>query len=140
MGPWADSSSPWMFGPFETVMNRMFEPAPQERQRHVFPALTIIAGADEATVSALVPGVGVEDLDIRVLGDTVRISGKRTLPDIHGVWHRRERFSGDFSRTFRLPFRVDAEAVKSSLKDGVLTLELSRPAADRPRRITVQSH
>jgi HSP20 family protein len=44
---------------------------------------------------------------------------------------------GPFARTIVLPFRVDADKVSARFDRGVLTLELPRPAADRPRQIKV---
>jgi HSP20 family protein len=52
-------------------------------------------------------------------------------------YHRRERVVGPFSRTISLPFSVDAGRVSATADAGVLTIELPRPEADKPRRIHV---
>ena len=52
-------------------------------------------------------------------------------------WHRRERPFGSFSRPVQLPFRVDPEQVEARFANGVLEVELHRPAADRPKKIQI---
>ena len=54
-----------------------------------------------------------------------------------GTYHRRERASGEFARTVRLPVEVDADQVQARLQDGVLLVTLPKAAAARPRRIKV---
>lgn len=107
--------------------------------RTEFPPVKVFVGADGAIVIAAVPGVAPDQLDITVHQDIVTLRGKREPEAIEGdvVAHRQERHSGPFSRTIVLPFRVDADKVAARFDRGVLTLELPRPAADKPRRINV---
>ncbi len=106
-----------------------------------FPDVRMVAGDDEVRILAEVPGVGSEDLEISVHGQTLTLKGKRSGPETgEGVHlHRRERLVGEFVRTLQLPFRVDSDKVEASLKNGILTLRLPRPAEDQPRRIAVRS-
>jgi HSP20 family protein len=55
------------------------------------------------------------------------------------TYHRQERRYGAFLRTFRLPFRVDAEKVEASFAKGVLQIALPRAEEDKPRKITVRA-
>ena len=104
-----------------------------------FPPVKVWAGIDGAIISAEVPGVSPEQLDITVHQDTVTLRGRRDPVEIEGevVVHRQERQQGPFARTLVLPFRVDADKVAAHFNRGVLTLDLPRPAADRPRHIQV---
>ena len=52
---------------------------------------------------------------------------------------RRELRSGDFSRTFQLPFNVDANKVEATFENGILHLSVPRAEADKPRKIAVKS-
>lgn len=49
-----------------------------------------------------------------------------------------ERTAGRFSRTFAFSQRIDQEAVKASLKNGVLTVHIPKAAKPESRRITVE--
>jgi HSP20 family protein len=105
-----------------------------------FPTINIWANSDGAILTAEVPGVAPEDLDIAVHQDTVTLRGKRDpepLPQ-DAVVHRAERATGRFARSFTLPFRIDPDGVNARFKQGVLTLELPRPEEEKPKRIQVQ--
>lgn len=106
-----------------------------------FPAMNVWAGEDEAVVTAEVPGISPDDIDLSVIGETLTISGERN-PEHLGedvVYHRRERGCGKFSRSIELPFRVDADRVEASFDRGILRIELPRAEADKPKRISVTS-
>ena len=105
-----------------------------------FPLINVWANAEGAVLTAEVPGVEPEKLDIAVHQDTVTLRGRRDpepLPE-DAVVHRAERVTGPFARSFTLPFRVDADNVNARFKQGVLTLELPRPESERPKRIKIQ--
>jgi HSP20 family protein len=84
------------------------------------------------------PGVGKDDLNIEVRGNTIRISGKKTV-DYGGKasMHRRERISGSFDRTISLPVRVDPDRVAAEYRDGILALSLPRAESDKPKAIKI---
>jgi HSP20 family protein len=107
--------------------------------RTEFPAANVWASADGAIVTAQVPGVKPDDLDVTVHQDTVTLRGRREpeVTDEGAVMHRRERPYGPFTRTFILPFRADADRVSARFDRGVLTLELPRPESDKPRHVKI---
>lgn len=80
-------------------------------------------------ITAEVPGVDPTAIGVNVLGDTLTISGKTN-----------ELGPGQaFSRSLQLPYRIDSERTEARCKDGLLTVTLHRPEADKPRSITVAS-
>src|SRR5690606_31893910 len=93
----------------------------------------------DVVLTAELPGVNPDDLDVSVVGDTVTLSGRREpdASDDDARYHRRERWHGDFTRTLQLPFRIDVENVDATFKKGVLMLTLPRADEDRPRRIEI---
>jgi HSP20 family protein len=106
-----------------------------------FPAINLWAGEESAIVTAELPGVVLDDLDITVVGDTLTIRGSRTRDEIGegATYHRRERGFGRFMRAVQLPFRVEPEQVDASFKNGVLSITLPRAYSDRPRKIQIKS-
>jgi HSP20 family protein len=95
---------------------------------------------DSAVVTAELPGVILEDLDISVEDNTLTLRGTRQPEEVEGAtYHRRERRHGKFARTFQFPFRVDAEKVDATFKSGVLSIVLPRAEEDKPRKITVKA-
>ena len=105
-----------------------------------FPAINVYAHQDGIVITAELPGVNEDDLDITVHRDTVTLRGERQDQISEaGGYHRRERRSGLFERTFSLPFQVDPERVEAKLRNGILTLTLQRPEQDKPKRIRVSA-
>jgi HSP20 family protein len=119
-------------------MNRLF--GGLRVQMRPFPAVNVWAGQDGAIVTAAIPGVDLESLDVTVQPDAVLLRGKRSPEDIgeNAVPLRAERAHGSFSRTVVLPFRIDPGKVTASFRLGILTLEMPRPEEDRPRHIKLQ--
>ena len=91
--------------------------------------LNVWANDQVVVVTAEAPGVDPASIAVNVLGDAVTISGKRPART-HG--------ETTFSRTVHLPFRVDADRTEARCTDGVLTIALHRPEAERPRTIAVK--
>lgn len=93
---------------------------------------------DEAYIlSALVPGLRSEDLNIQVLDDVVRIEG--VYKQDEAEYLMREIPSGSFTRTLRIPSAIDADHVEAKITDGVLTLTLPKAESARPKKIRITS-
>ena len=93
---------------------------------------------DEAYIlSALVPGLNAEDLNIQVLEDVLRIEGEYKL-DEENEYLMQELPHGSFTRTLRLPAAIDANAVEAKITDGVLTLTLPKAESARPKKIKIK--
>lgn len=93
-------------------------------------------------VVASVPGVGTDDVEITVFGDTIRIRGERREQheegDRDGRWLIRERRFGAFERSVTLPATVRADVASADFDDGVLTVTLPKAEEAKPRRIAVR--
>lgn len=84
-------------------------------------------------------GLHKDDIEVSLESGVLTVSGERrfTKDDTKETYHRRERFYGKFSRSFRLPRNVDGAEVKASFTDGLLTLELPKSQEARPRQIQI---
>jgi HSP20 family protein len=105
-------------------------------------ALDVRETPEAFVISASVPGVPAENVEITVLGDTLRIRGERheeRTEDGQGQrWLLRERRFGAFERTVALPTTVKADAADADFKDGVLTITLPKAEEAKPRSIPVR--
>ena len=104
-----------------------------------FPIMNLWAGENGVVVTAQVPGVDPGDIEITAHQNTLTLKGRRQPETIDDdtVYHRQERSYGSFGRTVALPFHVDPDQVSARFENGVLTVELPRPEADKPKRIRV---
>ncbi len=123
-------------------MNRLFDANNKERAFHSpgYPAINIWTNDEGQLITAEIPGIQPEDLNIDVTGDALSISGERKWDDVPEEvhYHRRERSFGAFSRIIQLPFMVDTDQVEASFENRVLQIKLPRAEADKPKKITVK--
>ena len=124
-------------------MNRLFDTSNRGQvfSAPSYPAINIWTNDDGQLISAEMPGVHPDDIDIDVTGDALSISGERKPDKVaeEARYHRRERSYGSFSRTIQLPFMVDTNKVEANFKNGVLMINLPRAEADKPKKITIKS-
>lgn len=91
---------------------------------------------DEAyIVSALVPGLKADELNVQILDDMVTIQGEFKGDD--SDYMLRELPHGSFKRTLRMPVSLDPNKTDANITDGVLTLRLTKAESARPRVIKV---
>jgi HSP20 family protein len=106
-----------------------------------FPAMNVWSNEEGMIVSAEVPGVRPEDIDISVVGDTLTLNGERTPDEMNETsrYHRQERGYGKFTRSLQLPYTVNVGKVEATFTNGVLKVTLPRAEEDKPRKIAVKS-
>lgn|SRR6185295_5198244 len=106
----------------------------------VYPLLNAWEDESNLYVEAELPGFELAELEIYVTGgNQLAIKGERKDSHVeNGIWHRRERAFGSFSRMVELPRPVDSNKVSAEFKDGVLTVTLPKAEEVRPRRIQVK--
>ncbi len=103
-------------------------------------ALDVRETSDSFVVTAPVAGVTPADVEVTVLGHTVRIRGERREERQEGDndrWLLREQWYGAFERTLTLPVPVQGDEAKAEFKDGLLTITLPKADEAKERRIPV---
>jgi HSP20 family protein len=108
--------------------------------RGAFPPVNVFRSAEGYEARFEVPGLAPEALSIETHGRTLTLSGKRDVNEpSEGSLHRRECWSGEFSRSLQLPEDADTQAAGAECKNGVLTIQIPLKEEARPRRISVQA-
>jgi HSP20 family protein len=124
----------------QSEMNRLFSGFSTSAARE-FPSINVWLGDNSVVVTAELPGVTREDVNLDLQEDVLTLAGRRQ--PVQGQenvnWQRRERAYGAFSRVVQLPFRIDPDKVQARFNNGVLEIELQRLEADRPRRIEIRA-
>jgi HSP20 family protein len=111
-----------------------FAPAPSGW----IPPIDVHETADEYVITAELPGLHRNDVQIQVRDGRIQISGQRPERDVPcEQYHRVERGHGSFSRTFELPLPVNADRVIADLRDGVLTVVCPKAKETATHRIAV---
>jgi HSP20 family protein len=95
----------------------------------------------EIRITAELPGVTEQDIDVSLDDDVLTIRGEKKFErtDEKETYHFVERSYGTFQRSLRLPFPVDPEQVQASFENGVLTVTVPKTGRqERSRKIQVQ--
>lgn len=104
------------------------------------PAIDMYETDDAVILSAAVPGVRPDDLQLTITGQTLTLRGEtQAAPDISPEQYvYRERRYGSFQRQVALPVRVDSEKAEATFDNGILMLRIPKAAEVQPRRIEVK--
>ena len=106
----------------------------------VYPLLNLSEDEDHLYLTAELPGVSAEDLDISIHGDSLTLRGERKIPETDKKvnYHRREREAGFFRRGVNLPVKIDSEHVKATVVNGILSMTMPKAAEAKARQIKVE--
>ncbi len=95
----------------------------------------------EIIVKSDLPGMDLNDIDVSISGDILTIKGqkKKDIEQAGKTYHVIERSYGEFSRSIRLPAKVDVEKVKASYKNGVLEIVMPKVEPLQTKKIIIES-
>ena len=134
-------AEPDPFRELQREMGRLLDalPALQAwRVGHPFPAMNLLETADRYILTAELPGLTSADVELSVAGQSLTIRGERTGPAVRDeAYRRKERGTGQWSRTYSFPNRVDVGRISALMARGVLVVELPKAEEVPVRRITV---
>lgn len=104
------------------------------------PVFEVKATDDAYVLSADLPGVKEEDVDVTLHGNVLTIRGERRAEDRKEgeTYYVHERSYGTFERSFTLPDEADGERVEAKLADGVLELRIAKRAESKPKKIALK--
>lgn len=107
-------------------------------ERYLSPAVDIFETEDALTLIADVPGLTEKSLNISIEQGVLTIEGE--APAGIGTFQHREFVMAGYWRQFRLAETLDVEKAHAEVKLGVLTLQIPKAEAVKPKRIKVTVH
>ena len=139
--PWRDMSA------LPHGINRFFDdpvfstlwPEDESRAGGWKPIVDIYDNDDKIVLKAELPGVDKKDIDIALKDRVLTLKGERSYENEvkEDRYYRKERAFGHFRRSFSLPENVDPGKIKAEFKDGILKVEIPKPAEQKPKKITI---
>jgi HSP20 family molecular chaperone IbpA len=125
----------------ETKMTRRDETLPEETrtERRVAPSVDIYENQDEILLLADMPGVGKDDLQVRIDKDVLHVEGKKLFAENQKGLLSCELAPCSYARSFSIPRTIDGDQISASLDRGVLTVRLPKRESVKPRQIQVVS-
>ncbi|MEW6248612.1 MAG: Hsp20/alpha crystallin family protein [Nitrospirota bacterium] len=130
--------------PFESEIDRLFEEAVRAVTSRVsvwIPPCNVYEDDNSFYVQAVIPGLDVKDVDLRVQDGMLTIKGERKGPSLEtgqAPWLVHEIEESSFSRAFAIPSHVDHAQATASYKDGILTVAFPKKEEAKPRRILIE--
>ena len=127
-------------------MNRLFEEAASSRgEERDFasgtwtPSVDIYENEHELVLTAEIPGIDDNDIEIRVEDNTLTLSGDRKFEKEtkEENYHRIERAYGSFYRSFSIPHYIDPEKIQAEHENGVLKILMPKKPELKPRKVKV---
>lgn len=104
------------------------------------PSVDIFETKDDILIKAEVPGMKKEDIKITLQDNVLTLKGesKQEKEEKETNFYRMERSYGSFVRSFNLPTVVQADRIKASYKDGILSITLSKAEEVKPKQIPIE--
>lgn len=139
------------FSQLHQEMNRLFEDffhgfdlVSREGSIYNFsPRVNVKESDTKIHVSAELPGMDIDDIDISLSKDILSIRGekKEEKESKEGNYYHMERSYGRFERHIALPGEVDADKIEANFKNGVLTVDLPKKGdtAKPAKKIAIKS-
>jgi HSP20 family protein len=108
--------------------------------RRWIPAMDLVETDDHYVLTADLPGLSQDDIDLEFEGDVLTLSGERRSEhaERNEGYYRLERATGSFSRSLTLPEGVDPDAVEATFDKGVLTVRIPKPEQRKPKKVAIQ--
>src|SRR5580693_6733638 len=107
------------------------------RVTYLTPLANILETKDGYVLEAEMPGVNKEGLEITVENGELTIFGRRAAVETRGREVYRESRAFDYRRSFELDPSIDTTKISAKIDQGVLTLQLPKAEAVKPRKIAV---
>jgi HSP20 family protein len=137
--PWMELAG--MHRDLDSLFNRVF--GDSGRPNHIVDAFTPPADlrreGDIWRMSLALPGVSPEQVEIEVVGRTLRVRGERVADETAAALVSEIPY-GKFEREFTLPEAIDAKHVQATYRHGMLELTLPIAEGAKPYRIAVKAH
>ena len=143
LDPWKD------FGSLQERINRMFDDTirtlhptdGEELEKGTWaPAVDIYETNDSFVVSADLPGLNKDEIQIDLKDNTLTLKGEKKFEEkvSKDNYIRVERAYGSFVRSFTLPQNVDPEKIKAKYKEGVLEVTIPKKEEAKPKQVKVE--
>jgi HSP20 family protein len=121
--------------------NYMARPGRMRLYRGVFPLLNITENEDNLSLTAELPGINPNEIDISATAGSISLRGERKESSASEEvnYHQREREFGTFRRVIDLPTRIDTDKINASYKNGILTVVLPKAEEVKPKQIQIKT-
>jgi HSP20 family protein len=105
-----------------------------------YPLMNVFDDQDKLFIECLAPGLDPDELNVTVENNLLTIRGEKNSKPVDvspEAYHRSERATGKFVRTFEIGCDIDPEKITAEYKHGLLLITLGKSEKSKPRRIQI---
>ena len=123
----------------DRLLRDFFDTGNAESYRPSAPAADLYETEDAYVAEMELPGFERENINVTLEQGVLTVSGNRSAEreESEGEYHLRERRTGRFQRSFRMPESVNVEDVQAHFSNGILEVRMPKAAEARSRKIEV---
>ena len=129
-------------GEMDKLWDRFFgqRPLAKTLSEEWIPSVDISETEDKLLIKAELPGLETKDVKVSISGDLLTIKGekKKEKEEKDEHHHYRERYSGSFERTFRIPVNLKSDKVEAIFEKGILKVTLPKAEEARKKEIEIK--
>jgi len=121
-------------------MDEFFNDVVSARRDNFVPSIDISETEDQFLISAELPGMKKEDININLENGRLSINGERSFESEQNgkKYHRIETKYGSFNRSFQLPDNVDEGSINAKYEDGLLNITIDKDEEKVKKRIEIK--
>jgi len=122
-------------------MNSLFSNYGSTSGSSTYPLMNVYDDKDNILVTAELPGLTKEQVNITFSDGILMVSGKQQhLAKTKGMTVvRKERSEGDFEKTLRIPTKIKQDAIKASFSNGILSVTMPKAEEVKPKTIAIEA-
>ena len=128
-------------GRLRREMNGLFENAERARGSTTYPLVNVYDGLEDIVVTAELPGITKEKVNISFADGSLTIAGKlEPLVNVKNMTAvRQERAVGAFEKNLRIQTKVLADKITAAFNNGILTITMPKAEEAKPKTITIEA-
>ncbi|MCR4322829.1 MAG: Hsp20/alpha crystallin family protein [Candidatus Azambacteria bacterium] len=104
-------------------------------------SLDVYQTENDVVIKSTVAGISSDDIDITITNDMLTVKGSRSCDEEIRPedYYYQECYWGPFSRSVILPADVEADLIKATLKNGILTIRLPKSEKIKTKKISINA-
>jgi HSP20 family protein len=121
-------------------MDEFFNDVVNQRNNNFVPSIDISETNDGFEVTAELPGINKDNIDVSLDNGRLTISGERKFEEKEEgkTYHRVETRYGSFNRSFQLPDNVDEDSINAKYENGLLHISIKKTEDKVKKQIEVK--
>ena len=122
-------------------MNGLFSNYGRAGGATTYPLLNAYDEKDDVVITAELPGLSKDQVNITFSDGVLTIAGKQETPANlkRMTVVRKERSEGEFEKTLRIPVKIKQDGINASFGNGILTITLPKAEEVKPKTISIEA-